>query len=206
MATTTRPAGGWTYEDLLRLPDDGKRYEIIEGVLYEMPAPSNAHQFASSKLIRLIVPAAEEIGELVLFAPLDVIVAAGGNPIQPDLIVLPFEDFDPAGARIEGVTPTLLVEILSPSNPAHDLVRKRRLYALAGVREYWIVSPEARIIEVLTLEDEEYRTHVRAGERRTGTIPRFARPNIPSFRRVCLSITAPSRVWTLRPLNYRDVY
>ena len=163
MATTTGPAGKWKYEDLLRLPDDGKRYEIIEGVLYEMPGPSYSHQFASSRLYLLIALAAQAIGQIALYSPLDLILASGGTPVQPDLLVLPSRGDDPTGARIQGVTPTLLVEILSPSNPTHDLVRKRRLYELAGVPEYWIVSPEAKTIELLTLERKEYRTHVRAG-------------------------------------------
>jgi len=163
MATTTRPAGGWTYDDLLRLPDDGKRYEIIEGVLYEMPGPSLDHQYAVGELYSLLKPAAAAVGMSLWLSPLDLILASGGNPVQPDLLVLPSGGDDPARNRVQGVIPALLVEILSPSNPAHDLVRKRRLYALAGVPEYWIVSPEARIVEVLTLEGEEYRTHVRAG-------------------------------------------
>ena len=54
------------------------------------------------------------------------------------------------------------MEILSPSNPGHDLVAKRRWYAEAGVREYWIVSPEAQLVEVLVLEDGAYRTLARA--------------------------------------------
>ena len=163
MATTTKPAGEWTYEDLLRLPDDGKRYEIIEGVLYEMPAPSLDHQHVMSILHFLILPLARESGQVVFFAPTDLILASGGNPVQPDLLVLSSRGDDPMGARVQGVTPTLLVEILSPSNPDHDLVLKRRLYALAGVPEYWIVSPEAKTIEVLMLEGDEYRTHVHAG-------------------------------------------
>ncbi|MEJ7654060.1 MAG: Uma2 family endonuclease [Chloroflexia bacterium] len=163
MATTTRPAGGWTYEDLQRLPDDGKRYEIIEGELFEMPAPSYADQFASNMLHLLIAPAAIGLGQVALYSPLDLMLESGGNPVQPDLLVLASAGDDPTGAHIRGVVPTFVVEILSPSNPAHDLVRKRRLYELAGVPVYWIVSPEARIVEVLTLEGGEYKTHVRAG-------------------------------------------
>jgi Uma2 family endonuclease len=58
--------------------------------------------------------------------------------------------------------PSLLLEVLSPSNPQHDRLRKRALYARAGVREYWIVSPEAAVVEVLVLEGDKYRTLVRA--------------------------------------------
>jgi len=136
MATTTRPAGGWTYEDLLRLPDDGKRFEIIEGELFEMPGPSLDHQYVASNLHLLIAPAAIGLGQVALYSPLDLILESGGNPVQPDLLVLASAGDDPTGAHIRGVVPTLIVEILSPSNPAHDLVRKRRLYELAGVPEY----------------------------------------------------------------------
>jgi Uma2 family endonuclease len=59
----TKPAGAWTYEDLLSLPDDGKRYEIIEGDLYEMPAPSWNHQLTIMNLLLLLAPLVQALGE-----------------------------------------------------------------------------------------------------------------------------------------------
>ena len=62
------------------------------------------------------------------------------------------------------VAPALVIEVLSPSNPEHDRITKRALYARGGVPEYWLVSPEAAAIEVLVLEEDGYRLHLRAGD------------------------------------------
>jgi Uma2 family endonuclease len=83
-----RPEPGfWTYEDLLALPDDGRRYEIIEGVLYEMPGPNARHAIALANLIELLIPIVRALGGRWLTAPLDLFVP-GGDPIQPDLLVI----------------------------------------------------------------------------------------------------------------------
>lgn len=155
----TKAAGTWTYEDLVALPDDGKRYEIIDGELYEMPAPNWDHQTILALLHLLFAPEAIRTGSILRFAPLDVILSDNHRRVvQPDLILMTAERraiIRPHG--IEGA-PDLVLEILSPSNSAHDLVVKRRLYALSGVREYWIVDPASRIIEVLALDRDGYRT------------------------------------------------
>ncbi|HEY8597408.1 MAG TPA: Uma2 family endonuclease [Thermomicrobiales bacterium] len=159
MATQQQPKY-WTYEDLFDLPDD-KRYEIIEGVLYEMPAPNAAHEIITMNLVQFVFSLVVwPLGGKILTAPLDLFLRRG-NPVQPDLLVLlPDQLGMISGRGIEGA-PALLVEILSPGNSRHDLVTKRALYADAGVQEYWIVSPEAMIIEVLTLDGAVYRTHAR---------------------------------------------
>ena len=157
-----KPDRGWTYEDLLRLPDDGKRYEIIDGELYEMTAPGSDHAGVVMNIIAVMHPIVTSLGARIFTAPLDVFFP-GANPVQPDVLVLLPERLDLISKRgIEGA-PDLVVEVLSPSDPGRDRVRKRALYARAGVREYWIVSPEAAIVEVLALHEGEYRTHVRAG-------------------------------------------
>ena len=117
----------WTYEDLFALPDDGRRYEIIEGVLYEMPAPNMEHaELISNLILRVLWPVVEPLGGRVYTAPVDVFLR-GANPVQPDLLVLLPEQFGYKSKRgVEG-PPALLVEVLSPSNPEHDLVTKRLL-------------------------------------------------------------------------------
>ncbi len=151
MAITKPAAGQWQYEDLFSLPEDGKRYEIIEGDLYEMPAPSWDHQVIIVNLLLLLAPVIQSLGGRILIAPLDVFFE-GANPVQPDILaILPgwqgaLPQRGPQGA------PDLLIEVLSPSNRGHDLLTKRALYARAGVREYWIVDPARQTVDILTLD------------------------------------------------------
>jgi Uma2 family endonuclease len=149
----TKPAGTWSYADLATLPDDGTRYEIIDGELYEMPSPTWAHAIVIAGLIRLLLPVLDRLGGLWVTAPLDVFFT-GADPVQPDLVVLlPGGSARPVRRGVEG-PPDLLIEVLSPSNRAHDQVRKRALYARAGVREYWIVDPDVASIEIIDAAGE----------------------------------------------------
>jgi Uma2 family endonuclease len=151
----TKPAGGWTYEDLSALPEDGKRYEIIEGVLYEMSAPTWAPATVIANLIGMLTPIVARLGGLWRTAPLDVFFQ-GADPVQPDIVVLlPGSQVQPTPRGLEG-PPDLVVEVLSPSNRGHDLLTKRALFARAGVREYWLVDPEARTIQILGLDRDAF--------------------------------------------------
>ena len=95
------------------------------------------------------------------------------NPVQPDIFLLLPEQADLIAKRgVEG-PPALVVEVLMPSNPEHDRVAKRALYARAGVPEYWIVSPEAAIVEILILDGAAYRTHARIAGDEPLTSPTF---------------------------------
>jgi Uma2 family endonuclease len=159
MATQQQPKQ-WTYDDLFDLPAD-KRYEIIDGVLYEMPAPNAAHEVITMNLVQFVFSLVVwPLGGKILTAPVDLFLQHD-NPVQPDLLILLPEQLGMISERgIEGV-PALLVEVLSPSNSRHDLVTKRALYARAGVPEYWIVNPEAMSMEILTLDGDVYRSHAR---------------------------------------------
>ena len=163
----TRPAPGeWTYDDLLALPDDGRRWEIIEGVLYEMSGASWIHQMLVSGLLRFWFAIADEIGATVVDSPTDVFFP-GATPVQPDILLLLADNPATYSARgLEGV-PDLVVEVLSPSTRGHDALTKRALYARAGVRESWLVDPTARSVEVLRLVDDAFHLAQRAGERDT---------------------------------------
>ena len=153
----TRPIGTWTYEDLFALPDDGKRYEIIMGELFELPSPGLAHATVIANLISMLIPLVSKLGGLWRTGPLGVFFS-DADPVLPDIIVLlPEGKARPTDRGVAG-PPDLVVEVLTPSNRVHDLLRKRALYGLAGVREYWIVSPEARTLEILILDRDALQT------------------------------------------------
>jgi len=166
----TKLAGAWCYEDILTFPDDGRRYEIIEGDLYEMPSPTSVHAATIINLIALLLPLVAKFRGRLFTAPLDVFIP-GGDPVQPDvLVVLP-----DGKARVElrGVEgpPDLVIEVVSPSNRGRDLLTKRALYARAGVREYWLVNPEARTIEILALDRDAFHLAVAASGDETPVSP-----------------------------------
>ncbi|RIK44653.1 MAG: Uma2 family endonuclease [Chloroflexi bacterium] len=144
----------WTYARWEQLPDDGNRYEVIDGVLYMTTAPNNRHQFIVTRLV-LQVGAPLEAAGVAMFAiaPIGVIMP-GCDPVQPDFLVIRAERAHSitADERIR-IVPDLIAEVLSPSNPEHDLLTKRAAYARAGVPEYWIVRPDTR--DVLLLSDPD---------------------------------------------------
>jgi Uma2 family endonuclease len=159
MVLTAHPDRPLTYDDLVALPDDGKRYELIGGEVYELPSPSFFHQFGSLVLVRLLSDCVftHRLG-IVVYAPLDVRFDPR-NTVQPDIIFLSRERVrllkEGAYKLIEGA-PDLLIEILSPHNRGHDFIKKAALYATFGVHEYWIVDPEIETITVQILRDGIY--------------------------------------------------
>lgn len=169
-----KAAGTWTVEDLYALPDD-KHYEIVEGELYEMPPPNADHVRLVMSFIRLLLPWADRIGGELRTAPQGVFLPGLTNPVQSDLLLLTASrrrTVAEGGLLTErGVVgpPELVIEVLSPSNREHDLARKRRIYALGGVPEYWLVDPQSRSIEVLVLAGAEYRIRVRPAGEETAT-------------------------------------
>jgi Uma2 family endonuclease len=150
--------GEWTYEDYLRLPDDGWRYEVLKGVLHMTAAPAPRHQAALRNLTVGIVRYLESnpLGQ-VYFAPIDVFLpGALATPCQPDLFFLSNERLGLVSERgIEGA-PDLIAEVLSPSNWLDDRRTKFEIYAEAGVREYWLLDPKEKTMEVFSLENGAY--------------------------------------------------
>ena len=137
----------WTVAERDELPDDGNRYEVIDGELFVTTAPSFMHQRAVSQLYRLLAAYLdrEPVGE-ALVAPAD-IVFSPRRGVQPDVFVLPFvngrraQHFSDVGRLL------LAVEVLSPSTAHTDRVDKRALYREERVDEYWVVDLDSRIIE-----------------------------------------------------------
>ncbi len=146
------------YADYAAIPDDGKRYEVLDGALYLTPAPNPLHQRASKRLQRQLEAYFEErsLGE-VFNAPIDVILSPH-DILQPDLVVVA-QPTQISKRAIEGA-PLLVVEILSPSTKERDRVRKRCRYAATGVRHFWILDPDSRTLECFRLQGEIYETVV----------------------------------------------
>jgi Uma2 family endonuclease len=146
-----------TYADYAVLPDDGQRYQLLEGELVMTPSPSRWHQEVSRELeFRLLAHVREhDLGE-VFDAPLDVTLD-DRNVVQPDILfVSKARAGILQGSRIIGA-PDLCVEILSPGTERLDRVRKLELYARFDVTHYWIVDVVARTIEEYVLAGGVYR-------------------------------------------------
>ncbi|MBA4070697.1 MAG: Uma2 family endonuclease [Gemmatimonas sp.] len=144
-ATDTRY---WTPEDVWALPDDGNRYECIDGALLVTPSPSPPHQTVLVELLGHLMPftKASGIGR-VLPSPADIRLEAT-NIVQPDLFVAPLVDGRSVIKDWREVSSLLLaVEVLSPSTARYDRGLKRRYYQRGKVAEYWIVDLEARLVE-----------------------------------------------------------
>jgi len=138
----------WTADAVRALPDDGKRYECIDGELLVTPSPRGLHQIAILALVRALdtYVTATAVGTL-LIAPADVELESG-TLVQPDLFVARlkapvrrFRDW----SEIDGVR--LAIEVLSPSTARYDRRVKRQFYLRAGVEEYWIIDLDARLVE-----------------------------------------------------------
>jgi Uma2 family endonuclease len=141
-----------TYDDLRAMPDDGHRYELVDGVLIVTPAPVARHQRAVARLIVLLAAAAGEQHD-VLPAPFDYKVNEL-TVLQPDVLVARRRDIGPE--RLER-TPLLVVEVQSPSTRRIDMGTKRLAFEAAGVPSYWLVDPDEPSLTVLELAGAEYR-------------------------------------------------
>lgn len=149
-----------TYEDYLNTPDD-ERYQLLEGELIMTPAPAISHQRISRKLEYVLEKHITENGLGEVFdAPCDVYLD-NHNVVQPDLLFIAVENSRIVGeANINGA-PDLVVEILSENSAYCDMVKKKKLYARFGVKEYWIVDPMEREIEVHVLRGNFFEFHAR---------------------------------------------
>lgn len=136
----------WTIDRVRDLPEDGNRYEVVDGTLLVTPAPSWAHQYAAFELARILADYCDrtQIG-VVLVAPAEVVL--GRSLVEPDVFVVPL---------VDGVAPRdtehaerllLVVEVRSPATARADRQIKRPLYQEHEIPEYWMVDPDARDVE-----------------------------------------------------------
>lgn len=141
----------FTRADLDDMPDDGRRYELVDGTLLVSPAPRFVHQLALRRLVVRLAGACP--ADLVLlFAPFDVALS-DTTVMQPDLLVARREDFTD---RDLPTAPLLAVEVLSPSTRRFDLLVKRSRYEEAGCASYWVVDPDEPSITAWNLGDGGY--------------------------------------------------
>lgn len=150
--------GRWTYRDYAAIPDDGHRYEVVDGVLYMAPSPNRWHQKTSGRLFRYLSAHVEDTGLGEVYEPPFDVELAPKVVVQPDVIVVLHANLEKiTDARIIGA-PDLLVEVSSPGTVGYDRSKKQAAYAHAGVPEYWIADPWSRTIEVFVLEAGAYRS------------------------------------------------
>jgi Uma2 family endonuclease len=155
-----KPAGTGvklTYDDLLRMPDDGKRHELIGGEHFVTPSPNLRHQRISGRLYLLIGSwlEANPLGE-IFYAPLDVVMS-NVDVVEPDLLYMTSERAAEiaTGIHVHGV-PELLVEIASPGTRRRDETIKRALYERKGVTEYWVVDPVIDAVRVYRRDGDRF--------------------------------------------------
>lgn len=153
MAIAAADREHWTAADWQALPDDGNRYEIIDGELFVTSAPIRLHQGAIGRLFLRIAPYVEShaVGDAAM-SPAD-IEFSNDTIVQPDLFVAPLVNGKPPRNWSDIESLILAVEVLSPGTACVDRTRKRALYQREGVAEYWIVDVDARLVERWRPED-----------------------------------------------------
>lgn len=151
IVTTLPQSRPLTAADLELMPDDGHRYELIDGTLIVTPAPAPRHQVVVGEL-HLLLRSACPADLRVLLAPLDVVLA-GDTVVQPDLLVTRRADLT---ERNLPTAPLLAIEVASPSTRLIDLNLKKARYEQAGCASYWVVDPQDISLTAWELHDGRY--------------------------------------------------
>ena len=139
-----------TYDDLLLLPDDRLRHELIDGVHYVTPSPNTRHQELVGRLyfeIELFLRHHPGTGR-VFVAPFDVLFTRR-DVVEPDVLFIAADQAEILTSKNVQGAPALVIEVLSPGTRRTDEHAKRLLFERGGVREYWMVDPEFEIVTVL---------------------------------------------------------
>ena len=181
MSRPTNAASDWTYSEYARLPDDGNRYEVIDGEVCVTPAPGPAHQSVAGSLYLALRPYVEKhrLGKVLWDVDL---LFVSGQYLRPDLV------FVPTG-RLSGITdrgvesvPGLVVEVLSPHSGHIDRIKKPPRYRDFGVPEYWVVDRAQGSVEVWHLGEGLVKPEVR-----TDVVRWQPAPDVPALE---LSVAA----------------
>jgi len=165
-----------TYDDYCLLPNNGRRYEIIDGELFVTPSPRRAHQNVVTQLSYYLVEFVKrEGGGRVYVAPFDVVFSFH-DVVEPDILYVAKERASVVTEKNVQGAPDLVVEVLSETTAEIDRTTKLKLYARYGVQEYWLVDPEQCTAEI-------YRREARGFERVASLQPSdsLATPLLPGF-------------------------
>ncbi len=167
--------GLWTQDQYLAISEvTNHLIEFTDGCIEVLPMPTKRHQAVSACLFLALVDAMRAIGGAVFYSPLRLQVREGKFR-EPDLLLV-LDAADPRAQNAYWLGADLVMEIVSPDNPARDIHVKRADYAEAHIPEYWIVNPLNETITVLALQGAEYVEHgvfERGGHARSATLSGF---------------------------------
>ena len=147
MSKPPTPSYEWTYSEYARFPDDGNRYEVIDGEVLVTPAPSPRHQYVGFRLAMALHEYVDKHHLGRVLPDVDLLFVTG-QFLRPDLLVVPVEGFGGITDRGVEVPPLLIVEVLSPTSKNIDRVKKPRRDGDFGVPEYWVVDPDQQVVWV----------------------------------------------------------
>ncbi|HLL66763.1 MAG TPA: Uma2 family endonuclease [Micromonosporaceae bacterium] len=154
------PTEPWSIDDLANLPDDGMRYELVDGSLLVSPMPRLPHIRVAYRLRRLLERQAPP--DLAIGNEAGVGARSPRSYFVPDVWMVPAAALDRDGQYFQPTEMLLVVEVLSEGNRSVDLLLKRHYYADGGIPEYWIVDPRGRTLTVLRLSDGDLPEGARA--------------------------------------------
>ena len=137
----------WTREMVLALPDDGNRYELLDGELLVTPAPAPRHQDAVRVVFQILHAYLDESGMAAVYFSSADVQLDGRQYLQPDILVVRTPDGQRPDSWDEIGIPILVIEVSSPSTAKYDRLLKRLKYLRSGVEEYWVVDVDAEVIE-----------------------------------------------------------
>jgi Uma2 family endonuclease len=173
-----------TYADYEALPNDGQHYQILDGELFVTATPNTSHQRTVGNLFATLRAHVRRHALGEVFVSPTTVILADTTVVEPDIVFVGADRLDLISKRgIEGA-PTLLIEVLSPSTGRVDRSTKFQLYARYGVPHYWIVDPDARLVETYRLAGPSYEP----GPRLEGPTP-AALPPFPDL------LLDPASVW-----------
>lgn len=174
-----RISAKFTYEDLLDIPPDRNRYEIVDGELFVTAVPAPLHQIIVGNLYGELRTHVRKHGLGVVFvAPCD-IVFTESTVLEPDLFFVSSSRLHIIGEKNLSGPPDLVVEVMSESTRRLDRKIKPKKYAEYGVPEFWLIDPEGELIEIFRLKNGEYELVGRLGFSQMLTSPLFHGLSLP---------------------------